>query len=66
MDIGSPLTTALINQSMSATNQAIGIAVMNKAMNSQVAGAATMIASLPKISQPNLPAHLGQNINTTA
>lgn len=49
-----------------ATNQAIGIAVMKKAMDVQASSAAAMLEALPPTTEANLPPHLGQNINTTA
>lgn len=45
----------------------IGIAVLKKALDSDSETAAALINALPQVSAPgNLPAHLGQNINTTA
>jgi hypothetical protein len=41
-----------------------GVAVLKKALDIQAANAAALIAALPPV--PNLPAHLGQNIDTTA
>ncbi|HEY0843858.1 MAG TPA: YjfB family protein [Noviherbaspirillum sp.] len=49
-----------------ATNQAIGIAVMKKAMDVQASSAAAMLEALPPATGTSLPAHLGQNVNTTA
>ena len=48
------------------TNQAIGIAVMKKAMDIQASSATAMLAALPPATSANLPSHLGQNVNTTA
>jgi hypothetical protein len=48
------------------TNQAVGIAVLNKALDVQVANAATLLQALPPLQPANLPRHLGQNVNTTA
>lgn len=48
------------------TNQAIGIAVMKKAMDVQASTATAMLEALPPATGANLPPHLGQNINTTA
>ena len=45
---------------------AVGTAVLKKAIDSQAAGAAALINALPAPPVPNLPSHLGQNINTTA
>ena len=41
-----------------------GVAVLKKALDIQAANAAALIAALPPV--PNLPGHLGQNIDTTA
>jgi len=49
------------------TNQAIGIAVLKKAIDLNAAGALALIEALPdNSSAQNLPAHLGKNINTIA
>lgn len=48
------------------TNQAISVAVLKKAMSIQASSATALLAALPPASGPNLPSHLGQNINTTA
>ncbi|QOJ23047.1 MAG: YjfB family protein [Gammaproteobacteria bacterium] len=52
----------------SSTNQAVGIAVLKKAMDVNAAGALALIEALPDANQSaaNLPPHLGQNINLTA
>ncbi len=46
------------------------VAVLNKAMNSQEQCAMQLLQGLPDSGQTtsstNLPAHLGQNVNTTA
>lgn len=49
-----------------ATNQAIGIAVMKKANQVQASSAAAMLEALPPATPANLPSHIGRNINTTA
>ncbi len=43
--------------------QQVGISVLKKALDIESSSAATLIAAIPA---PNLPAHLGRNINTTA
>lgn len=49
------------------TKQAVGIAVLKKAQDLQSSSASALIEALPPVtSTPNLPAHLGQNINTKA
>ena len=49
-------------------NQAAGIAVLKKAIDSNAAGALALIEAIPGANQApaNLPQHLGQNVNTTA
>jgi Putative motility protein len=50
-----------------SANQAVGIAVLKKAIDINAAGALALIEALPDISSTqNLPAHIGRNINTTA
>lgn len=63
MNVGSiaALATGMAQQRVS---QQIGIAVLKKAIDAQASGAVSLIAALP--AAYNLPAHLGQNINTTA
>lgn len=49
------------------TNQAVGIAVLKKAIDLSAAGALALIEAIPDNSTAqNLPAHLGKNVNTTA
>jgi len=49
------------------TKQAVGIAVQKKAQDIQASSAAALIEAIPPVpSTPNLPSHLGNNINTTA
>ena len=48
------------------TNQAISIAVLKKANDVQAASAAALLEALPPVTSANLPAHLGQNVNTKA
>lgn len=53
--------------SASSTQQAVGTAVLKKALDAQSSSAAALIAALPSTtSAPSLPAHLGNSINTTA
>lgn len=49
-----------------ATNQAIGIAVLKKAADVQASSATALLEALPPATSANLPPHLGQKINTTA
>lgn len=48
------------------TNQAVGVAVLKKADEVQASSAAAMLEALPPATAPNLPEHIGRNINTTA
>ena len=49
-----------------ATNQAVGIAVLKKAMDVQASSAAAMLEALPPPTAASNPPHLGQTIDTTA
>ncbi|HYD97332.1 MAG TPA: YjfB family protein [Noviherbaspirillum sp.] len=49
-----------------ATNQAVGVAVLKKAMDVQASSAAAMLEALPPATGVNNPPHLGQNIDITA
>ncbi|RZI41939.1 putative motility protein [Herbaspirillum sp. HC18] len=57
------LATTIAN---TATNQAVGIAVLKKAMDVQASTATAMLEALPPATSANLPPHLGQNVNTSA
>jgi hypothetical protein len=43
--------------------QQVGISVLKKALDIEATNAAILLQALPA---PNLPAHLGNNVNTTA
>ncbi|TFW09908.1 putative motility protein [Oxalobacteraceae bacterium OM1] len=47
-------------------NDEVGLAVLKKANEVQASTAAALLEALPPATKPNLPAHLGQNVNTTA
>jgi len=51
-----------------STKEAVGIAVLKKAIDINAAGALALIEAIPDNSQsaPNLPLNLGRNINTIA
>lgn len=55
-----------VSLATTTTNQAISIAVLKKTMEAQATSAAAMLEALPPATEANLPAHLGQNVNTTA
>ena len=65
MDISSIGSLASNTASMT-TGDAVGLSVLKKAMDIQAANALALIQALPAVPAPSLPAHLGQNINTTA
>ena len=44
----------------------VGVAVLRKALDIEAANAAALVQALPPAPSINLPAHLGQNIDTTA
>ena len=50
--------------SAAAGNEAVGIAVLKKAIDMQVQGAAQLIQALPQL--PANPPHLGNHVNTFA
>jgi putative motility protein YjfB-like len=49
-----------------ATNQAVDMTVLKKANHVQASTAAALVAALPPVTKPNMPDHLGQNIDTSA
>lgn len=65
MDI-TAIASLATNLSQARTNQEIDMAVLRKALDMSASSAASLIAALPQPAAPRLPAHLGQNINTTA
>ncbi len=64
MDVGSiaRLATGLAQE---RTEQAVGIAVLKKALDIQASSAAALLAALPPV-QPLPAAGIGGNIDTTA
>lgn len=48
------------------TAQAVSVAVLKKALDAQSSAAIALLEALPAVQAPNLPPHLGQNINTKA
>lgn len=66
MDVTGIASVATSMAEFSA-NQAVGIAVLKKAMDLNAAGALALIEAIPAANQTaNLPLHLGKNVNTTA
>jgi hypothetical protein len=63
----SSLGSQSTNLSTAKTEQAIGIAVLKKALDSETSTASALLDALPAVpSTSNLPPNLGRNINTTA
>lgn len=63
MDVSS-IAQAATTIADTGTKQQVGIAVLKKAQDIQATSAQALINALPPVQ--NLPAHLGNNINTTA
>jgi hypothetical protein len=54
------------NVAATAPSDRVGVAVLKKALDIEAANALALIQALPQAPRVNLPAHLGQNIDTTA
>jgi len=65
MDVSS-IASLATTMATTSTQDAVSIAVLKKAMDIQKNSAEVMLEALPPVVSPSLPAHLGQNINTTA
>lgn len=65
MDVSS-IADLATSMSQTRTQQDIQVAVLKRALDSQSESALGLLAALPQPDSVNLPAHLGQNINTTA
>jgi len=63
MDV-STIASAATEMAATRTNAEVGTAVLKKAIDLQAQGALALLNALPQV--PNLPEHLGQNVNTTA
>ncbi len=57
------LATTIAN---TATSEAVGVAVLKKAVDLQASSAAALLEALPPVTAATLPPHLGQHVNTTA
>ena len=64
MDVGN-IASVASSLTQQQTTDAVAVLVLKKAMQIQTDGAAALIAALPT-PPGGLPAHLGQNVNTTA
>ncbi|GBG12741.1 DNA glycosylase [Novimethylophilus kurashikiensis] len=63
MDV-SGIANLATQMSAAQTNAEVSIAVLKKAINIEAQGALALLDAVPL--PQNLPAHLGQNVNTTA
>lgn len=63
MEVGS-IASLATSMAVERTDQAVGVAVLKKALDVQASGAAALINAIPM--PQNLPSNLGQNVNTTA
>ena len=64
MDVSS-IASLATSLSQTQLHENVGIAVLKKALDTERSGAAALLNALPAPSS-NLPAHLGQNIDTVA
>jgi hypothetical protein len=66
MDV-SGIANLATSLAQTSTSNDVSLAVFKKALDAESSAAVALIAALPPVqSSANLPAHLGQNINTTA
>lgn len=67
MDISgvAGIASKITEMATTQTNEAVGMAVLKKAMDIDAASSAALIDAIPAAPH-NLPPHLGQNVNTTA
>ncbi|MBC7513263.1 MAG: YjfB family protein [Herminiimonas sp.] len=63
MDVSS-IAAIASNLAATTTSENISVAVLKKAPDSESQTAAALLQTIP--APPNLPGHLGQNINTIA
>jgi hypothetical protein len=61
----STIASIATSMAQARTTQEVSVAVLKKALDSQASSAAALLEALPPVT-PNLPPHLGQNINTKA
>jgi len=63
-----PIAITSVASTIAATapSDRVGVAVLKKALDIEAANALALIQALPQPPSVNLPAHLGQNIDTTA
>lgn len=65
MDV-TGITSLATQLGQTKLEQEVSVAVLKRALDIERAAAATLLEALPPVPSANLPAHLGQNINTTA
>lgn len=66
MDV-TDIASLATSMAQTQQKQAVGMAVLRKAIDMQGDTALALLQALPAVpSAANLPAHLGQNVNTTA
>lgn len=63
MEVNS-IANLATNMAQDRNGQAIGVAVLKKALDTQASGALALIGAIP--APQSLPPNLGQNVNTTA
>ena len=64
MDVNS-IANLATNMAQERTSQAVGVAVLKKALDVQASSAMALIAALPPTPQ-SLPPNLGQSVNVAA
>ena len=64
MNVNS-IASLATHMSQERASQEVGTAVLKMALDAQAGSAMALINALPSTA-PNLPANLGQNVNTTA
>jgi len=67
MDLSSVANSSQSNISDSGVSQSVQVDLLKKAINIDQSNATALIQAIPQSpSVPNLPANLGNNVNTTA
>ncbi len=66
MEISSAVSSQTASLAQQKVGDAVGIKVLEKAMDIQGSSALALMESTSLPSSKNLPSHLGQNINITA
>ncbi len=66
MEISSSVSSQTTSLAQQKVGDAVGIKVLEKAMDIQGSSALELVESTSQPSSENLPSHLGQNINFTA